>query len=140
MKDPNCAYCGNDQVLAGFGYPICEMDNALLYVFKEQSNKGRVILAAKRHVGDITEMTDEERNGFFSDMNKVATALHKLYHPDKINFGAYGDTSGHCHFHLVPKYKGSEEFGGIFQMNTGKLMFDDEQCEKLAAEIRGALG
>lgn len=139
MKDANCAYCGNHAVLAGFGYPICELEHALIYVFKEQSNKGRVICAAKEHVSDITGMTDEARNGFFADMNRVARALHQLYHPDKINYAAFGDTSGHCHFHLVPKYKGSEEFGGMFAMNSGKLVLDDGACEKLAAEIRSAL-
>ena len=139
MKDPNCAYCGNEEALAAFGYPICEMDNALLYVFKEQSNKGRVILASKDYYDDFTEMSDEERNGFFADMAKVAKALRKLYEPDKINFGAFGDTGHHCHFHLVPKYKGSEEFGGMFAMNSGKLILDDEACAVLANEIRNAL-
>ncbi|HHX37942.1 MAG TPA: HIT family protein [Clostridiaceae bacterium] len=139
MKDPNCAYCGNDEALAAFGYPICEMDNALLYEFKEQSNKGRVILASKEHHDDITEMSDEERTGFFADMAKVAKVLHKLFKPDKINYAAFGDTGHHCHFHLVPKYKGNDEFGGMFAMNSGKLMLDDEACEELAEQIRSAL-
>ena len=31
--------------------------------------------------------------------------MHELFHPDKVNYGAYGDTGHHLHFHLVPKYK-----------------------------------
>ncbi len=136
MKDPACAYCGNDEALAAFGYPVCELDNALVYVFKEQSNKGRCIVASKGHVSEFIDMSDEERDGFFKDMGRVAKALHKLYKPKKINYAAFGDTGRHTHFHLVPKHEGTEEFGGMFAMNSGKVMLSDEECETMAEEIR----
>ena len=47
VKDPNCAYCMQGELVAKFGYPVCEMKTGFLYVFKEQSKKGRVILAHK---------------------------------------------------------------------------------------------
>lgn len=136
MKDPNCAYCGNDEVLAAFGYPVCELEYALVYVFKEQTNKGRCIVASKDHVSEIVDMSDEVRAGFFADMAKVAKALHKIYQPKKINYAAFGDTGRHTHFHLVPKHEGTEEFGGMFTMNSGKVMLSDEECEAMAEEIR----
>ena len=37
VKDPNCAYCVEGELLAKFGYPCCEMKTGKLYVFKEQS-------------------------------------------------------------------------------------------------------
>ena len=45
VKDPNCAYCMQGELVAKFAYPVCEMKTGFLYVFKEQSKKGRVILA-----------------------------------------------------------------------------------------------
>ena len=112
MKDPP-VHCGNEEALAAFGYPICEMDNAL-YMYL----KNRVIRVELWHPkiieDDFTEMSDEERNGF-ADMAKVAKALRKLYEPDKINFGAFGDTGHHCHFHLVPKYKGRRSLAVYLQ-------------------------
>ena len=45
-------------------------------------------------------MSDEERMAFY---DTVAKALRKLYEPDKINFGAFGDTIS-LSLHLVPKY------------------------------------
>ena len=39
MKDPNCAYCMKGDLVAKFGYPICEMETGFLYLFKEQSKK-----------------------------------------------------------------------------------------------------
>ncbi len=52
VKDPNCAYCVEGELLAKFGYPCCEMKTGKLYVFKEQSKRGRVILAHKKHVSE----------------------------------------------------------------------------------------
>src|SRR5699024_2909071 len=100
MKDQNCAYCMEGDLLATFGYPCAELEFSKVYVFKEQSHKGRVIVASNRHVSELTDLSEEERNGFFDDVAKVANAQHKAFQPDKINYGAYGDTGGHLHFHL----------------------------------------
>ena len=45
------------------------------------------------------------------DINKVACAMHEIFNLDKVNYGAYGDTGHHLHFHLVPKYKDGYEWG-----------------------------
>ena len=45
MRDPNCAYCMQGDLVAKFAYPVGPMDTGFLYVFKEQSKRGRVVLA-----------------------------------------------------------------------------------------------
>ncbi|MFW3332505.1 MULTISPECIES: hypothetical protein [unclassified Carnobacterium] len=50
----------------------------------------------------MVDLTDAERNDYFAEVNQVAKALHKLFDPDKINYGAYGDGGSHLHFYLVP--------------------------------------
>ena len=60
VKDPNCAYCVEGELLAKFGYPCCEMKTGKLYVFKEQSKRGRVILAHKKHVSELIELMKRE--------------------------------------------------------------------------------
>ena len=65
-------------------------------------------------------LTAEERAAYMEDIEKVVNAIHELYHPQKINYGAYGDTGHHLHFHLVPKYKDEYEWGGVFVMNPGE--------------------
>ena len=40
------------ELVAKFGYPVCEMKTGFLYVFKEQSKKGRVVLAHRKHVSE----------------------------------------------------------------------------------------
>ena len=81
----------------------------------------------------------EERNDYFWDVAKVARAIHKVFNPDKVNYGAYGDTGHHLHFHIVPKYKGGEEWGSTFEMNSGKTILTDAEYEEMAEAIRQAL-
>ena len=139
MRDPNCAYCMQGDLVAKFAYPVGPMDTGFLYVFKEQSKRGRVVLAHNKHVGELIELTDEERNAFFADVAKVARAVHAVFHPDKGNYGAYGDTGHHLHFHIVPKYKGGEEWGGTFEMNSGRTILTDAEYEEMAEALRKAL-
>ena len=134
-----CAYCDEGKFLEPFGIKICELANSKLYLFKEQSHKGRVILAPKKHVSELMDLTEAERAGFFDDMAKVATVIHKLFNLDKINYGAYGDTAGHMHFHLVPKYKDGFEWGGIFAMNPDKTYLSDAEYADIVAKIKNAL-
>lgn len=127
------------ELVAKFGYPVCKMDTGYLYVFKEQSHPGRLILAHDKHISEMIELTDEERNSFFADLAKAAKAIHKVYQPKKVNYGAYGDTGCHLHFHLVPKYEGEYEYGGVFEMNPGRVVISEEECEVIAQKIREAL-
>ena len=134
--DQNCAYCMEGELVAAFGIKICELEQSKVYLFKEQSHKGRVIVAHKKHVSEMTELTPEERAAYFEEINHVAEALHKAFLPDKVNYGAYGDTGCHLHFHLVPKYKDEFEWGGTFEMNPKQKFLTEEEYEELIAEIK----
>lgn len=137
MIDNNCSYCVEGELVAKFGIKICELKASKVYLFKEQSHKGRVIVASKFHVSEMIELSDEQRNEFFADVNHVANAIHKAFSPDKVNYGAYGDTGHHLHFHLVPKYKGDEfEWGGTFAMDPKRKTFSDAEYDAIISELK----
>lgn len=140
MKDPNCGYCAGGDVLAAYGIPICDLDVSQLVLFKEQSKPGRCIVAYKDHVSEIVDISDADRDAFFADVCRAAKAIHAAFHPDKVNYGAYGDTGCHLHFHLVPKYREDDfEWGGVFAMNPGRKTLSEaeyaEMIEKLKANL-----
>ena len=139
MKDCNCGYCVGSEPLAKFGIKICDLEVSQLILFKEQSHPGRVIVAYKDHISEMVDITDEERNAFFADVNKAAKAVHAAFHPDKVNYGAYGDGGCHLHFHLVPKYQGEFEWGTPFAMNPGKTYLTDEEYDAMIAKIKDNL-
>lgn len=139
MKDQNCAYCMRGELLDAFGIFICELNVSSLILFKEQSHPGRCVVAYKDHVSELVDLTEEERNAFFADVARAARAIHAVFQPDKVNYGAYGDTGCHLHFHLVPKYRDGFEWGGVFQMNPGQTRLSPEEYADMAARIRAAL-
>ncbi|MDE5714847.1 MAG: HIT family protein [Anaeroplasmataceae bacterium] len=135
MKKENCPYCNYGEPLAKFGLLAFETTTSEVIVFKDQTHKGRMVVAYKKdHVAEIQDLNEKDRNAFMKDVADVAKAIQKAYHPDRINYGAYGDTLGHLHFHLCPKYEGEAEWGGTFVMNTGNLS-DDEVCKEVARKI-----
>ena len=125
--------------MAKFGIKICDLKVSQLVLFKEQSHPGRVIVAYKDHISELVDLSAEERALFFEDVAAAANAIHKAFHPDKINYGAYGDTGCHLHFHLVPKYKDGFEWGSTFAMNPGEKFLTEAEYEAMIEKIKAAL-
>lgn len=137
--DTNCAYCMEGELVAKFGIKICELDTCKVYLFKEQSHEGRCIVAHKKHVGDMNELTAEERSAYFEDVAKVSRAIQAAFKPNKVNYGAYGDTGHHLHFHLVPKYADEFEWGGVFAMNPDIKYLSEEDYAVIIEKIKKEL-
>lgn len=142
MKDQTCGYCMREEdpaLLGAFGIFICKLSVSDLILFKEQSHPGRCIVAYKDHVSELTDLSDDERGAFFADVARASKAIHAAFHPDKVNYGAYGDTGRHLHFHLVPKYKDQFEWGGVFQMDPKRTTLTQEEYAQLISKIKAAL-
>lgn len=136
MNSNNCAYCMRGELLDTFGIYICDLRVSSLILFKEQSHPGRAIVAYKAHVSELVDILPQERAAFLEDVAQAAMAIHAAFHPDKVNYGAYGDTGCHLHMHLVPKYQDCFEWGGVFQMNPGRTYLTDEQYAEIIARIK----
>ena len=127
------------ELLDKFGIYVCDLNVSTLILFKEQSHPGRCIVAYKDHVSEIVDISDEERSAFFADVARAAKAIHAVFKPDKLNYGAYGDTGCHLHIHLVPKYRGGFEWGGVFEMNPDRKYLTEEEYSEMIAKIRDAV-
>ena len=134
-----CSYCMGGDLLDSFGIPICELSVSRLILFREQSHPGRCIVAYKDHVSEITDISAEERAAFIEDVARAAKAIHAAFHPEKLNYGAYGDTGCHLHVHLVPKYRDGFEWGGVFAMNPGRTALSDAEYEEMIGKIKAHL-
>ena len=134
-----CGYCMGGELLDTFGIPICELRVSKLILFREQSHPGRCVVAYRDHVSEIVDLSEEDRNAFFADVNRAAKAIHAAFHPDKLNYGMYGDTGCHLHVHLVPKYEGGEEWGGVFAMNPGKTFLTEAEYDDQIRRIKAYL-
>lgn len=139
MKDQNCGYCMRGELLDAFGIYICDLSVSTLILFKEQSHPGRCIVAYKDHVSELVDISEEDRNAFFADVARAARAIHAAFRPDKVNYGAYGDTGRHLHMHLVPKYRDGYEWGGVFEMNPGRVKLSEAEYAGMIEKIKANL-
>jgi len=139
-SDPSlCLYCTDNQIQKDLMIPIAKLSVSRAFLFREQTYYGRCLVAFDRHVNDLNELSDEDRNAFMSDVVKVTRAMQKVFNPEKINYGAYSDKLCHLHFHLAPKYADGPDFGGVFQMNPGKVYLKEEAYSEMIERIRKEL-
>ena len=139
-SDPSqCLYCTDNQTLHDLMLPIANLRVSRAFLFKEQTYHGRCLVAYNGHVNDLNELSDEERNAFMADVAQVTRAMQKLFHPEKINYGAYSDKLSHLHFHLAPKYVDGPDYGGTFRMNPGEVYLTDAEYTGMIQALRQAL-
>ncbi len=134
-----CKYCDKGPEMDAVGLEVCALSVSTVYMFREQSYPGRLIIACDEHVADIIDLPEDKRAAFLDDVAKAAKALRKAFNPGKINYGAFGDTVPHLHFHLVPKYEGGPDWGGMFQMNPGKKNCTDAELAPVMEKFKAAL-
>ena len=132
-------YCTNNQTQKDLMIQFAELRVSRAFLFKEQTYRGRCLVAYNGHVNDLNELSDEERNAFMADVAQVTRAMQKAFNPEKINYGAYSDKLSHLHFHLAPKYVDGPDYGGTFQMNPGKVYLSDEEYQEMIAQIKAVL-
>lgn len=125
-KDNNCMYCSMDHRVTDLMIEVCKLSVSTLFLFKDQTHKGRCIVAYKDHVKELFELDEKELISYAKDVAKAAGAISKAFSPDKINYATFGDKVPHIHFHLVPKYEGGVNFGGSFEMSPKDKIFLSE--------------
>lgn len=131
-----CLYCTNNETLNNLMIFITNLSVSRAFLFKEQTYRGRCLVAYNGHVNDLNELSDDERNAFMADVARVTRAMQKAFNPEKINYGAYSDKLSHLHFHLAPKYVDGPDYGGTFQMNPGKVYLSDEEYQSMIDELK----
>ena len=134
-----CLYCQKLPILDELMIKICDLEVSQLFLFKEQSYKGRCNVVYKDHGVEFHDLSDEERNAFMKDVATVGKALQKVFNPTKINYGAYSDTLTHIHMHIAPKYKDGYKFGGVFEMNPQQTYLSNEEYDQMIADIKANL-
>lgn len=134
---PDCLYCREDQRLQDLMIEVAPLAASTLYLFKEQTHRGRCVVAYRAHVNELFELPDDELTLFMRDVARAAKAIKTAFAPSKVNYGAYSDKLPHLHMHLVPKYEGGAAWGAPFEMMpANKTLLRDEEYNALIAALR----
>ena len=79
-------------------------------------NNGHVLIAPRRHVADLIQLSGEERGELFSLVALGTKVLREEYSPEGFNVGMnLGKVAGagiadHLHVHLIPRWGGDTNF------------------------------
>ncbi len=135
----DCLYCTDNETQKSLMIEIARLSVSRLFLFREQTYRGRCLVAYNGHVNDLNELSDDERNAFMTDVVRATRAMQKAFNPEKINYGAYSDKLCHLHFHLAPKYVDGPDYGSTFQMNPGRVYLSDGEYAAMAELIKANL-
>jgi ATP adenylyltransferase len=79
-------------------------------------NTGHLMVAPTRHVGELEDLSDEERRDLMDLTTKSVAAMRDAMAPDGFNIGmnlgriAGAGVPGHLHVHVVPRWSGDTNF------------------------------
>jgi ATP adenylyltransferase len=112
-------------------------DNCIVMLNKFPYTSGHLLIAPLRHIGNYTEMTDEELNEISLTIRDCIAVLETAFGPQGYNIGvnvgnvAGAGVPGHIHWHIVPRWAGDKNFMYVTG-ETNVISFSNEDVyEKL---------
>lgn len=136
-----CMYCQDSEFRDSLMEFLCNLPHSTVYVMRNQRYYGRCVAAFRgRHVQELYELTPEELNGYMADVARVAQAVQAVSGAAKINYAVYGDIASHVHFHIVPKQRQGDDWGGPFRMDGGDVTLPEAEWTRLREKLLERLG
>lgn len=137
MYDQTCMYCTENQQLQELMLYVCHVEGFPLYLFKDQTYLGRCILAYNEHERKVSELSENQFVSYCRCIQKIAKMIEDLFRPYQTNIAMFGDKVSHLHCHLVPKYEGGTDFGGMFQMSpVPSRMLNEKEYDDIIRKMR----
>lgn len=102
--------------------PFCQLDPARIIdegplhrVIRDgfPISQGHTLVIPKRHVASFFDCNADEQAALLAALNTAKRNLDEILAPDGYNIGvndgsAAGQTVGHLHIHLIPRYQGDQ--------------------------------
>lgn len=114
--DPHCPLCDRieyAELLASNALAVAVLDGFPL-------NPGHALIVPRHHVADLFELSSEEQAALWALLPAAKRVIDARYAPAAYNVGvnvgaAAGQTVGHVHVHLIPRYPGDvpDPRGGV---------------------------
>ncbi len=109
-KEKGCVFCKADDPHAEL--TLFRGSTTLVLMNKFPYNNGHLLVAPRRHVAGLDELTAEETGALLKTIERSVAALKSAMKPDGFNIGLnLGRVAGagieeHLHFHVVPRWFG----------------------------------
>lgn len=94
-----------------FGYKICNLDVSEIYLYKNQSRLGEVVVVYRDKVHKLTKLNALARSSYFGDLARVAKLIEERFDPDGMEYVAVEDYENYLAFHIIPKRRTDTDWG-----------------------------
>ena len=114
--DANCPFCEIPKDDDEQGLIVFRGKEAYVVLNLYPYNPGHLLICTYRHVADLTELTDTERNEISLLSSRAMKVLRKVSNAEGFNLGMnQGEISGagvaaHIHQHVIPRWSGDVNF------------------------------
>lgn len=115
-NDIACPFCTIPEMSDEAGLIVFRGSKAYVVMNLYPYNPGHLLVCAYRHVADLTDLTEEERNEISALTAHAMLTVRKVSSPEGFNLGMnQGAISGagvaaHIHQHVVPRWSGDANF------------------------------
>jgi len=115
-KEVECPFCRIPTLDDQEGLIVHRGATAYVVMNLYPYNPGHLLICAYRHVPDLTDLTEEERNEISALTAHAMATIRKVSGPEGFNLGMnQGAISGagvaqHIHQHVVPRWSGDANF------------------------------
>ena len=128
-----CAICEGEIP----SFKVYEDEYVLAYLDINPCSKGHTLVIPKVHSAGLLDTSDEMLAVIISRVRKVAAHLKMVLPCDGFNIlqnngEAAGQTVNHVHFHIVPRYSGTDSVGVGFESKSA----DMAELAALAEKVR----
>ncbi|MEK6897774.1 MAG: HIT family protein [Nanoarchaeota archaeon] len=118
---------------------IFESEKFIAFLDLYPPTKGYTILAIKKHMEDITELSEKEYLELQKILLKISKAIKKAFNAKRICLLNSGGLLTHLHFHIIPMYK--EVYDNFIDIILKKeiLKLSKEEMSELTNKIKDNL-
>jgi ATP adenylyltransferase len=89
---------------------------AVTLLIKYPYGHGHLLVASRRHVGALTDLSDADYDGLLRAVRAAERTLRRAFAPEGMNIGlnlgraAGAGVADHLHWHLLPRWNGDTNF------------------------------
>ena len=116
MSEAGCVFCTvvaalehSDTCPAGEAGQVLrkvrDLPASIAILAPDPYDKGYTMVVSKTHAVELFELPERQSTQYFRDMLAVARAIATAFRPRKMNYEVLGNTVGHLHRHLFPRYE-----------------------------------
>lgn len=139
-NDVPCPFCAIPELSDEESLIVARAKSAYVVMNLYPYNPGHLLICTFRHVADLTDLSEEERNEISVLSAHAMKTLRKVSAPAGFNLGMnQGEISGagvaeHIHQHIIPRWRGDANFMPLI----GKTKVIPQLLTQTRAELAAA--